>query len=905
MTGYARADNVVLCRAEKAMEGERDREREIEREREREREREIALKRGQSWVLHVAVFMSSEENTILKEEVREHKTENGEERGEFGRHLEELGHFGRELEEGGKKDFVVTNSLAFDDDSDGEDDRSESMSRSTQGGGDRRKDSTVANNHHASITYKKSSLAQHHMRRRISKTSAYHDGHRKSHRKKKRNISFMEVEEAEGCTKLFHTRRRVIGLKNCHDEARAVRDVEKFLAHPIVLFKVHHTLWEDIVEEMICKLCSEKPYLNLDVEQTIKSVISNDADYVIPECIQGITMNSQGIPVTEQSYIVVMGAMETVNENQVIMAILEHPFNFGRGAEEIRFICLVLCPTKTKQTKSAIQVARTYATLLADDRLRHSLLETHSSEEFAREFELECNRIHKQHERKEKIATMSIKSSIAEEPESWVPCKDLIKDIKEGYKTYFQDYIEELKSTTSIQKIISTTLFLYFSLLLPGLAFGVLLSKSTGDRVDAKNVVVAQCFGGVMWGLLAGQPLVVVWTTIPVIIYTKIIYQISLNWDDGGDFFYTFYAMTGLSNAFFLIVYAVCGASKVMAYCSRSTEEIVGLFVSIAFMVEAIKYIVGQFTNYYCFPDLVTNATTQRSVRAAYDENTGYECDPNKPLLSLLLVVITVYVGVQIFNFKYSHYLNDVKRVIVADYAIVVAVIAGAGLGSYVFGDISLAHFSVNEDRPIFQLVQWQQPPAASVFAAIGMGLVMSILFFMEGNIAESVVSSSSNKLKRLPTYHLDMLVTGVINAILSIFCLPLVHGSLPHSPLHVRALADIEERVENGHLTEKVLYVRETRITNVVAHILIGCSILMIPYPLNIIPVPVLYALFVYLAITSLGEFQMWERFCLIFTEQSLYPHNHYITAAAERQSERDTKLVKIYSIKTIMEYN
>ena len=45
--------------------------------------------------------------------------------------------------------------------------------------------------------------------------------------------------------------------------------------------------------------------------------------------------------------------------------------------------------------------------------------------------------------------------------------------------------------------------------------------------------------------------------------------------------------------------------------------------------------------------------------------------------------------------------------------------------------------------------------------------------------------------------YHWDLIVVSVINAVLSIFGLPFMHAVLPHSPLHVRCLADVETRVE------------------------------------------------------------------------------------------------------------
>jgi sodium borate transporter 11 len=47
------------------------------------------------------------------------------------------------------------------------------------------------------------------------------------------------------------------------------------------------------------------------------------------------------------------------------------------------------------------------------------------------------------------------------------------------------------------------------------------------------------------------------------------------------------------------------------------------------------------------------------------------------------------------------------------------------------------------------------------------------------------------------------MFVVAILNSFLSIFGLPWMHGALPHSPLHLRALADVEERVSQGHVHE------------------------------------------------------------------------------------------------------
>ena len=64
------------------------------------------------------------------------------------------------------------------------------------------------------------------------------------------------------------------------------------------------------------------------------------------------------------------------------------------------------------------------------------------------------------------------------------------------------------------------------------------------------------------------------------------------------------------------------------------------------------------------------------------------------------------------------------------------------------------------------------------------------------------------------------------------------------------------------------VVFVRETRIPAILSHVLIGFSI-FITFILAYIPMPVLYGLFLYVAITALYDNQFFERITLFFTEQ------------------------------------
>ncbi|KAK3732599.1 hypothetical protein QZH41_016074 [Actinostola sp. cb2023] len=183
---------------------------------------------------------------------------------------------------------------------------------------------------------------------------------------------------------------------------------------------------------------------------------------------------------------------------------------------------------------------------------------------------------------------------------------------------------------------------------------------------------------------------------------------------------------------------------------------------------------------------------------------------------------------------------------------------------------------------------------AGAVLGSCGLGFSLSLLFFVEQNIGSAIVNSPSNsyynRLKKGTAYHLDLLVIGVLNGILSMFGLPWVHAALPHSPLHVRALADVEERVDQGHIFDVIVKVRETRLSILISHVLIGLSMFMIPTPLGYIPTAVLDGLFLFLAITPLSDNQMFERFLLLVTEQCAYPPNHYIRRVPQRKIHQYT---------------
>ena len=82
---------------------------------------------------------------------------------------------------------------------------------------------------------------------------------------------------------------------------------------------------------------------------------------------------------------------------------------------------------------------------------------------------------------------------------------------------------------------------------------------------------------------------------------------------------------------------------------------------------------------------------------------------------------------------------------------------------------------------------------------------------------------------------------------------------------IHLNALADKDR---NGKYT----YVQETRLTMLFSHLLVGLSLLALTV-LQLLPMPVLYGVFLFMGMSSLPNMQFWNRMLLWIQQPSKYP--------------------------------
>ena len=96
------------------------------------------------------------------------------------------------------------------------------------------------------------------------------------------------------------------------------------------------------------------------------------------------------------------------------------------------------------------------------------------------------------------------------------------------------------------------------------------------------------------------------------------------------------------------------------------------------------------------------------------------------------------------------------------------------------------------------------------------------------------------------------------------------------HSLNHVRSLASHKVVKVGGEAREVITSVKENRISPLAIHILIGVSLLFLPL-VKMIPMSVLFGLFLFMGFATLGGNEFFERFRLWAMDPKLYPKSHH----------------------------
>ncbi len=109
-----------------------------------------------------------------------------------------------------------------------------------------------------------------------------------------------------------------------------------------------------------------------------------------------------------------------------------------------------------------------------------------------------------------------------------------------------------------------------------------------------------------------------------------------------------------------------------------------------------------------------------------------------------------------------------------------------------------------------------------------------------------------------------------------TVFGLPWFVAATVLSINHVKSLTRESETAAPGEKPQ-FLGIREQRVTHILIFVTIGLSVLMVPL-LRLIPMPVLYGVFLYMGMASLNGLQFFDRILLFFMPEKYQPDYPYL---------------------------
>ncbi|XP_054255015.1 electroneutral sodium bicarbonate exchanger 1-like [Indicator indicator] len=476
----------------------------------------------------------------------------------------------------------------------------------------------------------------------------------------------------------------------------------------------------------------------------------------------------------------------------------------------------------------------------------------------------------------------------------------------------------ELECTGSLQ-CLASVLFLYCACMSPVITFGGLLGEATEGYLSAMESLMGACLSGVVYCLFAGQPLTILGSTGPVLVFEKIIYQFC---KDQALSYLSLRACIGLWTTFLSLVLVVTDASSLVRYITRFTEETYASLICLIFIYEALEKLsalrltypvhtpsaLDSLTTYSCkcvAPAQPSNQTlrfwestkvnvsgiawhnlTVTECQRLRGEFQGPACGPHGPytpnvfLWCCILLFSTFALASFLKNLRSSPFFTTKVRSIISDFAVFLTVVTMVlidflvGIPSPKLQVPSVIKLT-RDDRGWF-ISPIGPNPLWTVFAALLPALLCTILVFMDQHITVAIVNRKDHKLKKGCGYHLDLFMVAVLLGVCSLLGLPWFVAATVLSITHVNSLK-VESTDSAPGEQPKFLGVREQRLTGLMVFVLMGCSVFLTSV-LKLIPMPVLYGIFLYMGVSSLRGLEFFKRLLLVLMPGKHQPDFIYL---------------------------
>ncbi|NWY47802.1 S4A4 protein, partial [Sylvia atricapilla] len=491
----------------------------------------------------------------------------------------------------------------------------------------------------------------------------------------------------------------------------------------------------------------------------------------------------------------------------------------------------------------------------------------------------------------------------------------LLRDIRRKAPWYGSDFSDALHP-----QCLSAVLYIYLATVTNAITFGGMLGDATANMQGVLESFLGTAFAGFFFCLFAGQPLTILSSTGPVLVFERLLYSFS---QDHSLDYLELRLWIGLWVAFFGVVLVATEASHLVRYFTRFTEEGFCALISLIFIYDSLKkmlsladafpinwhYRLDNVTSYSCtcnlrrlFNPILTclsilqcpllpsvqspPATTAGLSRTQCLDRGGHllgtSCHyvPDVTLISFLLFGGTSLFCIALRRFRSSRYFPVAVRKLVSDFAVILAILASCAVDA-VLGLETPKLLVPSELKPTNPARGWIVSPFGAnpwwvcLVSAVPAVLV-TILIFMDQQITAVILNRREYKLQKGAGFHLDLLCVSLLMAVTSVIGLPWYVSATVISLAHMESLRKESATSAPGE-HPKFLGIREQRLTGLAVFILMGASVFLAPV-LKHIPMPVLYGVFLHMGAAALNSIQFTDRVRLLLMPAKHQPDLAYL---------------------------
>uniref|UniRef100_A0A8C3FIU6 Anion exchange protein n=1 Tax=Chrysemys picta bellii TaxID=8478 RepID=A0A8C3FIU6_CHRPI len=494
----------------------------------------------------------------------------------------------------------------------------------------------------------------------------------------------------------------------------------------------------------------------------------------------------------------------------------------------------------------------------------------------------------------------------------------LVKDIRRKAPWYWSDFYDAL----NIQ-CFSAILYIYLATVTNAITFGGMLGDATDNMQGVLESFLGTAIAGAVFCLFAGQPLTILSSTGPVLVFERLLFSFSKDYSLD---YLEFRFWIGLWVAFFGLILVATEASYLVQYFTRFTEEGFCALISFIFIYDAMKkmlslvdsfpinwdYKINDVTLYGCIcnssgtgrsgwnplriwvPDSRKPLLSRGLEAANWSLLTRTEClrvgghlvgnscnyVPDITFMAFILFLGTFLCSMTLKSFKTSRYFPTALRKLVSDFSIILAILIFCGIDA-ILGLETPKLIVPSEFKPTNSQRGWVVFPLGvnpwwvCLVSAVPAVLVI-ILIFMDQQITAVILNRKEYRLQKGAGFHLDLFCVSLLMILTSVTGLPWYVSATVISLAHMDSLKKESTTSAPGE-QPKFLGIREQRLTGLVVFILTGVSVFLAPV-LKYIPMPVLYGVFLYMGVAALNSIQFMDRIQLLLMPAKHQPDFMYL---------------------------